>query len=64
MVNCKFLCDLGFPENQARRIIRQAKADLVEQGLGFYNGKRVGMVPATAVEKIIGISLSGDDGNA
>ncbi|MDF9443823.1 DUF3173 family protein, partial [Limosilactobacillus mucosae] len=27
MINCKFLCDLGFPENQARRIIRQAKLD-------------------------------------
>ncbi|MFR0602344.1 DUF3173 family protein [Limosilactobacillus mucosae] len=63
MINCKFLCDLGFPENQARRIIRQAKLDLVAQGLGFYNGKRVGMVPVTAVEKIIGISLSEDNEN-
>lgn len=33
------LRNLGYPQNQARRIIRQAKRNLVKQGYAFYNGK-------------------------
>ena len=48
---------MGFPENQARRIIRMAKKNLVSKGYGFYNGRRVGRVPISAVAEIIGIPL-------
>lgn len=44
----------GFGDSQARRIIRMAKKKLVEKGYAFYNGKRVGLVPA----EVIGIPLT------
>lgn len=62
MVNYKDLIRLGFKEHQARDIIHQAKINLVEQGLPLYNGKRIGVVPVRAVEKIIGFPLL-KDGN-
>ena len=62
MVNYKDLIQLGFKEHQARSIIHQAKVNLVEQGLTLYNGKRIGVVPVHAVEKIVGFPLL-EDGN-
>ena len=59
MVSYKDLCDMEFPEGQARRIIRIAKKELVANGLAFYNGKRVGIVPGTVVQRIIGIQEQG-----
>ncbi|MCT7881138.1 MAG: DUF3173 domain-containing protein, partial [Lactobacillus crispatus] len=47
--------------NQARRIIRLAKKKLVEKGYAFYNGKRVGLVPAKAVAEVIGVPFKEDD---
>lgn len=62
MLNYQDLRELGYPQNQARRIIRRAKANLVKEGYPFYNGKRVGLVPATAVAKIIALpSLEDED---
>lgn len=55
MMCFKDLVDLGFPVNQARSIIRQSKALLVSRGYGFYNGKRVGLVPSAIVFEIIGL---------
>lgn len=55
VMNCQDLCDLGYPQNQARRIIRQAKRNLVQQGYPFYNGKRVGLVPTAAIADIIAL---------
>lgn len=52
---------MGFGQNQSRRIICLAKKELVKQGYGFYNGKRVGLVPAKAVADIIGIPLKEED---
>lgn len=60
MVNYQDLMALGFKEHQARNIIHQAKVDLVNQGLGLYNGKRIGVVPIQAVEKIIGLPLNSE----
>lgn len=60
-VNYKDLRQLGFGDNQARRIIRLAKKKLVEKGYAFYNGKRVGLVPAKAVAEVIGIPFKEDD---
>ncbi|WP_283584183.1 DUF3173 family protein [Limosilactobacillus difficilis] len=61
MMNFQDLCDLGYPEGQARRIIRLAKQELVKEGFAFYNGKRVGLVPTTAITKIIALPQSEDD---
>lgn len=57
----KFICyedlrRLGFGQSQARRIIRLTKKKLVEEGYGFYNGKRVGLVPTNKVAEVIGAS--------
>ena len=55
VMNYQDLRALGYPQNQARRIIRQAKRNLVKQGFAFYNGKRVGLVPTTAIAEIIAL---------
>lgn len=59
--NYKDLMAVGFKEHQAREIIHQAKINLVNDGLALYNGKRIGVVPVYAVEKIIGFSLYESD---
>lgn len=55
MINYKDLLAMGFPQNQARRIIRLAKKNLVKEGYGFYNGKRVGLVPTSAINKVLAL---------
>ena len=62
MVNYKDFIQVGFKEHQSRSIIHQANVNLVEQGLPLYNGKRIGVVPVHAVEKIVGFPLL-EDGN-
>ncbi|WP_260206389.1 DUF3173 domain-containing protein [Lactobacillus acidophilus] len=62
-VNYSDLRRWGFGDNQARRIIRMAKKRLVEKGFVFYNGKRVGLVPAQAVAEVIGIPLTQEGDN-
>ena len=54
----KDLVALGFREHQARRIIQQAKQELVKRGHPFYAGSKVGRVPAWMVEEIIGFDIS------
>ena len=54
----KDLIALGFCEYQARRIIQQAKQELVKRGHTFYAGNKVGRVPAWMVEEIVGFDLS------
>ena len=56
----KELINLGFKEYQAKRIIRQAKLELVEQGFDLYAGSKIGRVPAWKVEKIIGFELTNE----
>lgn len=63
MVKFDDLVQLGFPPNQARSIIREAKLRLVERGYGFYNGKRVGLVPFSIVAEIIGLPSSDEGDN-
>lgn len=60
-VNYNDLRKIGFGQTQARRIIRITKENLVEQGYGFYNGKRVGLVPIKAVEEIVGTHFEEDN---
>ncbi|NLR31611.1 DUF3173 family protein [Levilactobacillus tujiorum] len=55
------LVALGFPKEQARRIIRIAKTTLVSRGIEFYNGKRVGLVPTSVVSEILDASLNQEE---
>ncbi|HGS8667750.1 DUF3173 domain-containing protein [Enterococcus faecalis] len=48
---------IGYPENTASNIIRQAKKIMVQQGYPFYNNKRLGRVPKETVESILGCEL-------
>lgn len=54
----KDLMVLGYGEHHSKQIIRMAKMSLVQQGYKFYDGVRVGRVPTTAVEDILGYELS------
>ncbi|MFT8917223.1 MAG: DUF3173 family protein [Oenococcus sp.] len=52
------LVELGYRENTAIEIIRQAKRSMIKQGYEFYANRRLGRVPIEAVEAIIGAPLS------
>lgn len=51
------LLELGYSTYLASKIIRETKQLLVKQGFSYYSNRRVGKVPAAAVEKIIGLPL-------
>ena len=57
------LINLGYKENTARTIIRQAKDIMVQRGYPLYENKRLGRVPIGVVEEIIGCSLNGGTNN-
>jgi hypothetical protein len=48
-VTKKELTELGYRENTAVEIIRQAKRSMVQQGYEFYTNRRLGRVPIEAV---------------
>lgn len=56
-VNKDDLIALGYPKATAQAIIRQAKSQLVAEGLTLYLNKRLGVVPKSKVEEIIGVNL-------
>lgn len=58
-INKDDLIKMGYKEHTAISIIRQAKQNMIQQGYSFYNNKRLGRVPITAVETILGFSLQG-----
>lgn len=49
---------MGFGPSQSADIIRRAKKYMCMQGYGYYESKRLGRVPVTAVEKILGFSIT------
>ena len=51
------LMKLGYKQHTSVSIIRQAKQIMVKQGYAFYNNKRLGRVPKSVVENILGISI-------
>lgn len=51
------LMQLGYKQHTSVSIIRQAKQIMVKQGYAFYNNKRLGRVPISVVEEILGITL-------
>lgn len=56
-INKDDLIKMGYKEHTSISIIRQAKQNMVQKGYSFYNNKRLGRVPITAVETILGFSL-------
>ena len=42
---------------QTQQIIRQTKLNLVKQGYTLYSNRRLGTVPVSAVEEILGFKL-------
>lgn len=48
---------MGYNPYTAVSIIRQAKQIMVQKGYAFYNNRRLGHVPISAVEEILGVSL-------
>lgn len=52
------LVALGYGEYQASDIIRKTKALMVNKGYSYYTNKRLGIVPVSAVEEVLGLELS------
>lgn len=48
----------GYTNSQSQKLIRTAKARLVEDGFSWYKNKRVGRVPIKVIEDILGFELS------
>jgi len=44
----------GYGEYEAKRIVREAKEELVKRGFDFYNNPKLGRVPAFVVEEMLG----------
>ena len=56
-IDYTYLVELGFPKATAHQIIRQTKNNLVKQGYTLYSNRRLGTVPVSAVEKVLGFKL-------
>lgn len=56
-INYQNLMELGFPKATSQQIIRQAKQKMVQQGYTIYANRRLGNVPVTAVEEVLGFKL-------
>ncbi|HFU4204544.1 TPA: DUF3173 family protein [Streptococcus suis] len=56
-IDYTYLVELGFPKATAQQIIRQTKLNMVKQGYALYGNRRLGAVPITAVEEILGFKL-------
>ncbi|TLG72701.1 DUF3173 domain-containing protein [Culicoidibacter larvae] len=51
------LINLGYSPASSSAIIRQAKAYMVNLGFEYYNNRRLGRVPSSAICAILGIGL-------
>ena len=49
------LIELGFAPGTARKIIHTGK--LVNRGFNIYDNKRIGTIPASVAEELLGIEL-------
>lgn len=54
------LIDLGFGPSQSADIIRKAKYVMLNRGYTYYSSKKLGRVPVSAVEEILGFSINID----
>ena len=48
---------LGFAPGTARKIIHTGKLLLVNRGFNIYDNKRIGTIPASVAEELLGIEL-------
>lgn len=48
----------GYSQSQCKKLIREAKANLVASGFSWYDNKRVGRVPLKTIEDILCFRLS------
>lgn len=55
------LITMGFGPSQSVDIIRRSKHLMVSKGFGYYTSKRLGRVPVTAVEEVLGLKID-DEG--
>lgn len=51
------LVELGFAPGTARKIIHIGKLLLVNRGFNIYDNKRIGTIPASVAEELLGIEL-------
>lgn len=49
---------MGFGPSQSADIVRRAKLCLVNKGYGYYSNKRLGRVPLSSVENILGFPIN------
>lgn len=54
------LIDLGFGPSQSADIIRKAKYVMLNKGFTYYSSRKLGRVPVSAVEEILGFSINID----
>lgn len=57
-INKNDLVALGFSEGTSKRIIRQGKKLLVTRGFNVYQNKRIGTIPATTANELLGFDIS------
>ena len=57
-INKNDLVALGFSEGTSKRIIRQGKKLLVTRGFNVYQNKRIGTIPATIANELLGFDIS------
>lgn len=48
----------GYSKTQAQKLIKLAKADMVNSGFNWYSNKRIGTVPVQVIEKILGFKIN------
>ena len=49
---------MGFGPSQSADIVRRAKLYLVNKGYGYYSSNRLGRVPLSSVEHILGFPIN------
>ncbi|WP_449449209.1 DUF3173 family protein [Streptococcus suis] len=52
------LVKLGFSKGTSIRIIREGKQIMVNRGFSVYSNKRIGNIPATLAEEMLGIPIT------
>ena len=57
-INKNDLVALEFSEGTSKRIIRQGKKLLVTRGFNVYQNKRIGTIPATLANELLGFDIS------
>lgn len=57
-ISVEELIQMGYHRQTAQNIYKKARYNLVAQGYTIYENKQIRLVPAKAVEQVLGYSLS------